>query len=134
MTLFAKILWKLGNFVEPWGAAAEGVLPATTAVSPLADAVRTGQYPLAEIERRYARYQAAEISIAISRHDDMYIRGLEGNLDHYLQVGRGAIDLIVAAMVAAKRTGFGKDPRSSMRRRARHASSHSRCFPMRRFS
>ncbi len=38
----------------------------------------------------------------------MYIRGLEGNLDHYLQVGRGAIDLIVAAMVTAKRTDFGK--------------------------
>ncbi len=68
MTLFAKILWKLGNFLEPW---VQQLLPKVhfrqrTAVSPLADAVRTGQYPLAEIERRYARYQAAEISIAVS--------------------------------------------------------------------
>jgi len=38
----------------------------------------------------------------------MYVRGLEGNLDHYLQVGRSAVDLIVAAMVAANRTSFSR--------------------------
>jgi hypothetical protein len=38
----------------------------------------------------------------------MYVRGLEGNLEHYMQVGRGAVDLIVAAMVAANRTSFGR--------------------------
>lgn len=108
MTLFAKLLWKLGNFVEPWGLLPKVYYRQRTAVSPLADAVRTGQYPLAEIERRYARYQAADISIAISRDDDMYVRGLDGNMDHYLRIGRGAIDLIVAAMVTANRTSFGK--------------------------
>ena len=38
----------------------------------------------------------------------MYVRGIEGNMDHYLRVGRAALDLIVAAMVIANRTGFEK--------------------------
>ena len=82
---FSRFLWKLGNFVEPYGLLPKVYYRRQTAMSPLADAVRTGHYSLAEIERRYARYQAAEISIAISRHDDMYVRGIEGNLDHYLR-------------------------------------------------
>ena len=102
----SKFLWKLGNFVEPYGLLPKVYYRGRSTIIPLSDAAGSGQYPLAEIERRYARYQAAELPIAISRHDDMYVRGLEGNLDHYLQVGRGAVDLIVAAMVAANRTSF----------------------------
>src|ERR1041384_5803387 len=106
MTL-SKILWKLGNFIEPYGLLPKVYYRGRSAIIPPSEAARTGQYPT-EIARRYAHYQAAEIPIAISRHDDMYVRGLEGNLDHYMQVGRSAVDLIVAAMVAANRTGFGK--------------------------
>lgn len=102
----SRILWKLGNFVEPYGLLPKVYYRGRSASNPMPDAADADQHPLAQIARRYARYRAAEIPIAISRHDDMYVRGLEGNLDHYLRVGRGAIDLIVAAMVAANRTSF----------------------------
>jgi hypothetical protein len=44
------------------------------------DPTHIGQYPLAEIALRYARYRAADISIEISRDDDMYVRGLRATL------------------------------------------------------
>ncbi len=108
MNFLTKIQWKLGNFIEPYGLLPKAYYRGRTAISPLLEAALAGHYPLAEIDRRYARYQASEISITISRHDDMYVRGIEGNLDHYLKVGRAAIDLIVAAMVASGRPRFDK--------------------------
>jgi SAM-dependent methyltransferase len=54
-----------------------------------------------EIAGRYARYCDAKISIIISPHDDMFAVGHEGAMDHYMSVGRSAIDVIVSVLVAA---------------------------------
>lgn len=59
---------------------------------------------MSEIEQvaaRYARYRQAKISELISPHDDMFVPDVEGNMAHYMSVGRSAIDIIVAALVAA---------------------------------
>jgi SAM-dependent methyltransferase len=54
-----------------------------------------------EVADRYARYCNADISKSISAHDDMFVVNLEGNLAHYMHVGRSAIDVIVSGLIAA---------------------------------
>lgn len=54
-----------------------------------------------EIADRYARYCDADISKIISPHDDMFVVNIEGNMAHYMHVGRSAIDVIVSALIAA---------------------------------
>ena len=58
---------------------------------------------LISLQRRYSAYLTAEICGDISEHDDMFV---SGRLDHYLSVGRSAIDIIVQAMVSARRDHF----------------------------
>lgn len=108
MKIFSKFLWKLGNLAEPYGLLPKVYYRGRTVIMPPSGAGVPDQQSHPEIGRRYARYQATEIPIAISRHDDMYVRGVEGNLDHYLKIGRAAIDLIVAAMVVSGRTRFDR--------------------------
>jgi SAM-dependent methyltransferase len=50
-----------------------------------------------EVADRYTRYCEAEISKNILPHDDMLVAG---DMDHYMNVGRSAVDVIVSALVA----------------------------------
>jgi SAM-dependent methyltransferase len=61
---------------------------------------------LPTILERWQRYHAAEIDRAISPEDDMMAHGTPEGLPHYFQVGVSAIELIVEAMVLARRTAF----------------------------
>lgn len=58
---------------------------------------------LQALRQRYIDYLSREICSDVSEHDDMFAAG---GLDHYLSVGRSAIDLIAAAMIAAQKTRF----------------------------
>ena len=53
------------------------------------------------IRQRYINYLSGEICDEISEHDDMFV---SGSRDHYMAVGRSAIDLIAAAMLAAQKS------------------------------
>ncbi|MGH6924174.1 MAG: class I SAM-dependent methyltransferase [Propylenella sp.] len=52
---------------------------------------------------RWQTYSASEIDTAISVHDDMFVGG---NLAHYLQVGRSAIEMIAEAMLLSRKSAF----------------------------
>jgi len=58
---------------------------------------------LAGIADRYADYTKRQVSTEISKHEDMFAHGYEdrGAMEHYLKVGRSAIDVIAEAMLAA---------------------------------
>ena len=58
---------------------------------------------LTSVERRYVAYLKTEICTDISEHDDMFV---PGKWDHYLSVGRSAIDIIAKAMVSVQRDRF----------------------------
>jgi SAM-dependent methyltransferase len=58
---------------------------------------------LQAIRQRYINYLSSEICGDISEHDDMLA---SGNREHYMAVGRSAIDLIAAAMLAAQKSRF----------------------------
>src|SRR5262245_43270125 len=53
---------------------------------------------------RYRAYLASPIVAEVAESDDMLVRGIAGAMDHYLAVGRSAIDVILSAMLTA-----GKD-------------------------
>jgi SAM-dependent methyltransferase len=59
---------------------------------------------LQAVRQRYTNYLSGEVCDDISEHDDMFVAG---RLDHYMSVGRSAIDLVAAAMVSAQKTRFG---------------------------
>ena len=52
---------------------------------------------------RYTAYSARVICPDISEHDGMLARGEPGANEHYFAVGRSAIEVIVAAMIAAEK-------------------------------
>lgn len=54
---------------------------------------------VSSIGSRFAAYQKAPISTAISQHEDMYAAGVPRAMEHYLKVGRAAIDVIARAML-----------------------------------
>jgi SAM-dependent methyltransferase len=58
---------------------------------------------LLSLRGRYSTYLTTEICSDISEHDDMFVAG---KLDHYLSVGRSAIDVTAQAMVCAQRDHF----------------------------
>ena len=58
---------------------------------------------LMSLQRRYSTYLASEPCRDVSEHDDMLAAG---NLEHYLSVGRSAIDILARAMVCAQRDRF----------------------------
>jgi SAM-dependent methyltransferase len=60
--------------------------------------------PLLAIWDRYSAYLDSEIPEAISEHDTMYLPGTSGSRDHYFAVGRSAVDIIVGAMMTARKT------------------------------
>jgi SAM-dependent methyltransferase len=67
------------------------------------DAV-TSPSVIESLARRYAAYRASQISLDISPADDMYDPDSPHAANHYLTAGRSAIDVIVAAMVSAKKS------------------------------
>lgn len=58
---------------------------------------------LLSLQRRYSTYLTTEICSEICEHDDMFV---SDRLDHYLSVGRSAIDIILQVMVSAQRDHF----------------------------
>lgn len=58
---------------------------------------------------RYRAYLASSIPEEIAECDEMFVRGAVGALDHYMAVGRSAIDVILSAMLPA-----GKDACASV--------------------
>jgi len=60
--------------------------------------------PIAAIAARYERYSRTPMTDAISRHDDMYSRREAGAMNHYMHVGRSAIQVIASALVATEKT------------------------------
>jgi SAM-dependent methyltransferase len=53
---------------------------------------------------RYRAYLTSTILEEIAEGDEMFIRGVKGSFEHYMNSGRSAIDVILAAMLTA-----GKD-------------------------
>jgi SAM-dependent methyltransferase len=89
-----------GSLVQAAGAdAARGPSPAAALDLLRSDLLSS----LAAIRRRYSAYLASEICLDISEHDDMFVAG---KLDHYLSVGRSAIDMLARAMVLAQKERF----------------------------
>ncbi|HTV90997.1 MAG TPA: class I SAM-dependent methyltransferase [Stellaceae bacterium] len=58
---------------------------------------------LQSVRQRYIDYLSREVCSDVSEHDDMFVAG---GLEHYLSVGRSAIDLIAAAMISVQKTRF----------------------------
>ncbi|MFM0363711.1 class I SAM-dependent methyltransferase [Paraburkholderia sediminicola] len=58
------------------------------------------------ITDRYAAYSERKVSTEISEHEDMFAHGYEdrGAMEHYLKVGRSAIDVIANAMISGEKT------------------------------
>lgn len=63
--------------------------------------------PISAIAARHERYSRTSITEAISRHDDMYSRREAGAMNHYMHVGRSAIQAIASALIAAEKTDVG---------------------------
>ena len=55
--------------------------------------------PLDDIARRWSRYDATSVSQDIASCDTMFA----GNIDHYMRVGRSAVELLASAMLAARK-------------------------------
>jgi SAM-dependent methyltransferase len=62
---------------------------------------------IAEVSNRFAAYLTARVSEEISQHDGMFDRSRARPMDHYLGVGRSAIDVIAHAMIASGKTKIG---------------------------
>ena len=58
---------------------------------------------ISPIFKRHAAYARRYIPDVISEHDDMYSRLEAGAMDHYMHVGRSAIQVITTALVAAEK-------------------------------
>lgn len=69
--------------------------------------ISSDRRPLFSIADRYESYLKAAIPDLISEHDDMYARGEPGAMEHYMHVGRSAVEVIVNAMVAAGKPNVG---------------------------
>jgi SAM-dependent methyltransferase len=61
---------------------------------------------LSAVQNRVARYRETKIFDQISEYDDMFCRNVSGAMDHYLSVGRSAIEIIAKAMIQVGRTDF----------------------------
>jgi SAM-dependent methyltransferase len=60
---------------------------------------------IAELSSRFAAYLATQVSEEISEYDGMFDRGGRARpMEHYLSVGRSAIDVIAHAMIASGKT------------------------------
>jgi SAM-dependent methyltransferase len=59
---------------------------------------------LEEIAARWRDYQATPIFETVAPHDAMFARGLPGATEHYMAVGRSAIEVICQAMITAHKT------------------------------
>jgi len=68
------------------------------------------QATLQAILVRYEAYADRKISTEISEHEDMFAHGYEdrGAMEHYIKVGRSAIDVITKALVTAGRSYASK--------------------------
>jgi SAM-dependent methyltransferase len=58
---------------------------------------------LERIADSWRRYDAATISQVIAAHDAMFVHGVSGAIEHYMSVGRSAIEVICRAMIAARK-------------------------------
>jgi hypothetical protein len=58
---------------------------------------------LERIADRWRRYEAAEVSQVIAAHDAMFLHGVPGAIEHYMSVGRSAIEVICRAMIGRRR-------------------------------
>jgi SAM-dependent methyltransferase len=63
---------------------------------------------LSDVGTRLHTYNTAPISRQISEHDIMLARGVPGAEQHYLSVGRSAIEVIAQAMISTRKTAFRK--------------------------
>lgn len=65
---------------------------------------------LREIFNLYSAYAERKISTVISEHEDMFAHGYEdrGAMEHYMKVGRSAIDVIARAMMIAGKSDARK--------------------------
>lgn len=68
------------------------------------------QETLKAIFDRYTAYTGRKISTEISEHEDMFAHGYEdrGAMEHYMKVGRSAIDVVTKTLVAAGRSDARK--------------------------
>jgi len=57
---------------------------------------------LTEVAARYRRYESTGVSRQIAEHDAMF----SGNMDHYLRVGRSAIEIVASAMIAVRKSAI----------------------------
>jgi hypothetical protein len=62
------------------------------------------QGTLKAIFDRYTAYTERKISTEISEHEDMFAHGYDGAMEHYMKVGRSAIDIIMKTLVTADRS------------------------------
>ena len=68
-----------------------------------------------ELADRLRRYQSSTISAEISPYDDMFVPSQADANEHYVRVGREAIEIICSAMAIARKSRVTV-PRSSVRR------------------
>jgi SAM-dependent methyltransferase len=57
-------------------------------------------YDIDSVASRWRRYEAAGVSRQIASHDAMF----DGNIDHYLRVGKSAVATIAVALLAVRRS------------------------------
>lgn len=67
---------------------------------------RLGESGMATLYARHQAYLTATISEEIAACDDMFQPGVQGAMEHYMALGRSAIEIILAAMLATGRDGF----------------------------
>jgi|GEM_PF-525445 len=57
-----------------------------------------------DVQRRFDQYCERDLNMEISSADAMFDHRSEGNLDHYLRVGRNAVEIIAESMILAGTT------------------------------
>jgi SAM-dependent methyltransferase len=62
---------------------------------------------IAQVNNRFAAYLSVGVSEEIFEHDGMFDRSRAHPMEHYMSVGRSAIDVIARAMIASGKTKIG---------------------------
>ncbi|MEA2905379.1 MAG: hypothetical protein QOI12_2766 [Alphaproteobacteria bacterium] len=70
-------------------------------------AINPAVHPLIALAQLYQAYLERPTVQDISDHDDMFVKGLEGGRQHYFNVGRSAIDMIIGALLLGKKSVVG---------------------------
>src|SRR5262249_55203050 len=59
---------------------------------------------LEQIADCWRRYEARPVSRTVAAHDAMFAHTVRGAIEHYMSVGRSALEVICRAMIAARKT------------------------------